>query len=194
MNKTNNEIFGWFGPSHQQVYTDIISQTQKGDHILEIGCLLGKSTHYLATLLKGKEVTLHCCDLWEASQASSHREYCEAFEKEYGKNLLEEFKKNINSFDFIKYYKISSTQVFKKLNNIKFKYIYIDGSHKYETVRLDIINSLANIREDGIIAGDDYFSQNSGVKKAVDEIFGDNVSFYGEHYKSWVFDVQKNKK
>jgi len=184
-------IFGWFGPGQQKIYNEILSNVQHGGRVLEIGCLLGKSTHYLANLLKDKEVELYCCDPWESSTASSGEQYCKMLEAKYGKDLYFEFKKNVSEFDFIKPYKMTSSEFFKNLSpDIKFDRIYIDGSHEYEFVKSDIIESLKCIKEDGIIAGDDHPSP--GVFKAVKEIFGTSVEL-DKSPRQWVFDVVKNK-
>ena len=51
--------------------------------------------------------------------------------------------------------------------------IYIDGDHRYEAVKNDIKAWLPKVKPGGIVAGHDYGWD--GVKKAVDEIFGDQV-------------------
>jgi len=184
-----NDIFGWFSSQHKKVYRNVLSEAPVDGHILEVGCLFGKSTLYLANLIKHKNITLHCCDLWESETASSIPAYRRKFEEEYGKDLYPVFKKNLSGYDFIEANKMSSTEFFSNLNNdFKFSRIYLDGCHDYEIVKLDIINSLWHIREDGIIAGDDYADD---VAKAVDEIFGNSVQFSSP--RQWVFDIRKNK-
>ena len=186
------EIFGWFGEYHQAVYRDILSEVESGDNILEIGCLLGKSTHYLSSIIKERGATIYCCDLWESMTASAVEKHCADFEMRYGKDLYPEFKKNLQEFDFIKAYKMSSTQFFNCLlgKDIKFKRIYLDGSHEYDIVRTDIINSIMCVTEDGIIAGDDYTIP--GVSRAVRDVLGNaDITYCGE--RQWIFDIAKNK-
>lgn len=53
--------------------------------------------------------------------------------------------------------------------------IYIDGSHKYEDVKADILYWRNKIKVGGIISGHDYYLINSpkhveGVKKAINEV------------------------
>jgi hypothetical protein len=53
-----------------------------------------------------------------------------------------------------------------------FDWIYIDGNHKYEFVKLDLEMFLPKVKLRGIVAGDDYASPGwwqDGVTKAVDE-------------------------
>ncbi len=51
--------------------------------------------------------------------------------------------------------------------------VFIDGDHRYDYVKMDIDNSKPLIREEGILCGDDYCTDEyPGVTKAVVEIFG----------------------
>lgn len=56
--------------------------------------------------------------------------------------------------------------------------VFIDANHEYSQVRKDILNWLPKVRRGGLLAGHDY-DQNipmfSGVKQAVDEIFGRKI-------------------
>jgi Methyltransferase domain len=56
--------------------------------------------------------------------------------------------------------------------------VFIDANHEYAQVRKDILAWLPKVRSGGLLAGHDY-DQNipmfSGVKQAVDEIFGRKI-------------------
>jgi predicted O-methyltransferase YrrM len=56
--------------------------------------------------------------------------------------------------------------------------VFIDANHEYLEVRKDILSWLPKVRRGGLLAGHDY-DQNipmfSGVKQAVDEIFGRKI-------------------
>ena len=78
--------------------------------------------------------------------------------------LLKKFKENINII------KGDSNQILKKINPEKFDYVFLDGGHKYETVKNDLENLTQVIKKNGTILCDDYnLSYAPGVKKAVDE-------------------------
>lgn len=72
----------------------------------------------------------------------------------------------------LKFYNMSFVDFFN-INTEKYDFIYIDGSHKYEDVKSDILNCLKILKKNGILSGHDYNSTCPGVIKAVDEIFGD---------------------
>ena len=83
-------------------------------------------------------------------------------------NLLKKFKNNINII------KGNSNNILK--NNIEnFDYVFLDGGHKYETVKNDLINLKNVIKNNGIILCDDYdLSYAPGVKRAIDEFIVTN--------------------
>ena len=77
--------------------------------------------------------------------------------------LLKKFEKNINII------KGNSNNILKEIPN-KFDYVFLDGGHKYETIKNDLNNLTQVINNDGIILCDDYnLSYAPGVKKAIDD-------------------------
>jgi len=78
--------------------------------------------------------------------------------------LLIKFKNNINIV------KGNSNLVLKEINLQQFDYVFLDGGHKYETVKKDLEFLTQVINNNGIILCDDYdLAYAPGVKKAVDE-------------------------
>ena len=78
--------------------------------------------------------------------------------------LLLKFEKNVNII------KGNSNLVLKEISLNKFDYVFLDGGHKYETVRNDLENLTKVINNNGRILCDDYnLSYAPGVKKAIDE-------------------------
>ena len=77
--------------------------------------------------------------------------------------LLKKFEKNINII------KGNSNMILKEIPS-KFDYVFLDGGHKYETVKNDLKNLIQVINNGGIILCDDYnLSYAPGVKKAIDD-------------------------
>ena len=77
--------------------------------------------------------------------------------------LLKKFEKNINII------KGNSNTILKEIP-IKFDYVFLDGGHKYETVKNDLINLTQVVNKGGVILCDDYdLTYASGVKKAIDD-------------------------
>jgi predicted O-methyltransferase YrrM len=88
--------------------------------------------------------------------------------------------------DKINLIKNESVDESKNYPNEFFDVIYIDASHEYESVKLDIISWLPKLKKSGIICGDDYVLGWPGVIKAVNEIFGEeNINTIG-HQQWWI--------
>ena len=78
--------------------------------------------------------------------------------------LLKKFQKNVNII------KGNSNKVLKKINVNKFDYVFLDGGHKYETVKKDLENLTQIVNNNGTILCDDYdLSYAPGVKKAIED-------------------------
>ena len=85
------------------------------------------------------------------------------------KNLLKKFIKNIRIIQG------NSNEVLKKISLNEIDYVFLDGGHKYETVR-DDLNCLSKIiNNNGIILCDDYnLTYAPGIKIAIDEYVDKN--------------------
>ena len=82
--------------------------------------------------------------------------------------LFEKFKKNINIIEG------NSNKVLKEISLEKFDYVFLDGGHKYETVKNDLENLSKVINNNGLVMCDDYdLSYAPGVKKAIDNFVSD---------------------
>ena len=78
--------------------------------------------------------------------------------------LLRKFEKNINII------KGNSKDVLKEINLDEIDYVFLDGGHKYETVRNDLENLTQIVNNKGTILCDDYnLSYAPGIKKAINE-------------------------
>ena len=78
--------------------------------------------------------------------------------------LLRKFEKNINII------KGNSNDVLKKINLDGIDYVFLDGGHKYETVKNDLENLEQIVNNKGTILCDDYdLSYAPGIKKAIDQ-------------------------
>ena len=83
--------------------------------------------------------------------------------------LLKKFKGNVNII------KGNSNEVLKEIQTEVFDYVFLDGGHKYETVKNDLKNLIQVVNNNGTILCDDYnLSYAPGVKKAIDEYVLDN--------------------
>ena len=84
-------------------------------------------------------------------------------------NLLDKFKKNINII------KGNSNNVLKEINLNEIDYVFLDGGHKYETVKADLDILKKVVINKGVLLCDDYnLTYAPGVKRAIDEYVDSN--------------------
>ena len=85
--------------------------------------------------------------------------------------LLSKFEKNVSII------KGNSNNILKNINLDEFDYVFLDGGHKYETVKEDLNNLTKVVNNNGVILCDDYdLTYAPDIKKAIDE-FTANKNF-----------------
>jgi hypothetical protein len=85
--------------------------------------------------------------------------------------VLRRFRSGIDS-KVVEVHRQASAECSARFPNDYFDWIYIDGDHQYEFVKLDLEMYLPKVKPQGLIAGDDYGAPGwwqDGVSKAVDE-------------------------
>lgn len=121
----------------------------------EIGVYEGYFSKVLLDTIPNLE--LLCVDSWHK------RQYMPAYE--IAKETLSGYNATI-----VKKFSVDAA---KDVPDESLDFVYIDGDHKYESVKEDIEAWAPKVREGGIVSGDDYYkfkkSGNTGVIDAVDE-------------------------
>ena len=159
-------IQGWF--SFPKLYSTMV-QTYDDAKFVEVGTWLGRSAAYMATEIanSAKNIKFFCVDTWEGSAEHKARGITEQ------RNLYVEFLTNIQPVqNFITPYRMMSHEAALLFADESLDFIFIDASHDYENVMIDLKSWYPKVKRGGAFAGHDYPAW-SGVKKAVDEFFTD---------------------
>ena len=170
--KSINDIFGHF--NFQQIYSEEVDRAGDGDNFLEIGCLYGKSTAYLANAIKksGKNITLYVIDTFKGSGHTPVVPF------------LIQFKANMEVhglLDIIKIYEGTSDSFSSSFDDGFFDFIYVDGDHN--NIKSDILNYLPKVKKGKTFAGHDY--QHPVVRRCVNEMLGrEDLNF---QLNTWIF-------
>ena len=158
---------------NQDFITDLIIK-HNYKRVLELGTHKGTSGE---SILKGLEITkgeyFHTVDIMDVNSKDTPKW------AKYGPYVLPKDKfKNYNTFYF--FHKDGSDVFFEANNNLKFDFIFIDGSHKKDYVKRDIINSFNCLEDGGQILLHDYFQDGlpkwegrkaiMGIWEAVEEL------------------------
>lgn len=185
----HKHIQGWF--SFPVFYTNLVSQSKDGYHFVEIGTWKGKSACYLAVeiLNSGKKIKFDCVDTWNGSEehtdpTSSHYEPLLMTPD----GLFNHFLENIKPVsDFINPIRKPSKEAAQLYEDESLNCAFIDASHDYENVCIDINSWLPKIKKGNILAGHDFF--HAPVKDALNDLLGlNNVIDCGESV--WVYKVK----
>lgn len=145
-------IDGWMSDLELEFLAETASNS---NFILEIGSYEGRST---AAMLDNSKANVWCIDPWNESDDNGERVYEKFNEntRRYSRRLIV-FRMKFDCF-------------INLFPNVNFDFIFVDGDHKYESVKFDIEQSLKLISPRGILAGHDYSLSWPDVVKAVDEL------------------------
>jgi predicted O-methyltransferase YrrM len=159
------DLYGWFPEENEKILSELIKQLNIKT-VVEIGCFLGKSTKFFVD----QGCTVISIDTFEGAKDLNN---CEEVKKRLP-NLRDQFLYNLKALgieDKVTVYTGTSEQAYDDVYYICGDLIFVDGSHEYEDVSLDIKMWLN--RAGKIICGDDYSEHHPGVRRAVDELLPD---------------------
>ena len=177
----------WTGISQKQlngakIYAnrwDWVSSLSKGLDIVEVGVGSGDYSYHMMQEIKPNSLTLidkYDQDDPELARPGKVRRY-------YGIDHYDFIKNKFNSYTNVRLIKNNSANALIKLieDGEKFDMIYIDASHLYDDVAKDILYARQLIRDNGILAINDYVGyvncDKYGVIKATNEFL--------EKFKDW---------
>lgn len=147
---------------------------------LEIGTFEGRSAVFIGELHNVKEIT--CVDTFSGSDEHDNIDFDLVY-----KNCIENLSNLRIPHNLIK----DKSENFFKNNNKKFNLIYIDGSHFYDDVKKDFINSMKCLEDGGILICDDFYwffyknKQQNPISAILDcyEIFNKNLDILFVHHQ-----------
>ena len=160
--------------------------------IIEIGCWEGYSTYNLTN--KVFPENLECVDHWKGniheSKVTGKTHITEDILRE--RNVYDTFINNMNKLTNHNY-TIHNMDCFNYLRTLKekVKFVHIDASHDYYSVKNTLQLLIPLMVDNGIICGDDFYTSNTeelhgGVQRAVKELLPnyrskDNLFYYQHH-------------
>lgn len=153
-------ILGWMSPGE---LLWLANRATENNHIVEFGSYHGRSTRALADNCSGR---VWAVDPWDGdypAQAGTSVEYVNTY-------CYPEFCANLA--DLIASKRVVPHRGFSYSFHLPYTVdmVFIDGDHRYETVKKDIDVALGMLRTGGLICGHDY--NWPSVAQAVDEKLG----------------------
>ncbi|KKK61572.1 hypothetical protein LCGC14_3012980 [marine sediment metagenome] len=173
------EISTWF--YYQPYYQRIAKMVQEPDNFrkfMELGTYKGNSICYLADKISEygelDEVEICTIDTFNPTSTSSNTWKREKDLKEMCFNNIEK----LGMSDVVNVLVGSAHDYAKDCEDDYFDFVFIDADHKYESVKQDIDDWYPKVRKGGILAGHDYAQSQHGIRKAVDDRFGNKVETF----------------
>lgn len=160
------DIKGYFGPDQRRLYDEVIATAPPGFAMVEIGCFQGRSTCYAATLIRrlNRPITLWAVDHFRGSR--EHR----GLPREGLENVFRGNLKRAGVARFVNILAMDSAEAAARMADRTLDFVFIDASHDYESVKIDIMAWRPKLKAAGLLAGDDYVPGWPGVVRAVDEL------------------------
>jgi GR25 family glycosyltransferase involved in LPS biosynthesis len=171
----------WF--TYPNLYKKAVREALPGSKFVEVGSWKGKSSAFMAVEIanSSKNIEFYCIDTWEGSTEHQDMGNLESLYATFIQNMM----------PLVDYYvpiKTTSLKASALFEDESLDFVFIDASHEYDDVRNDITAWLPKIKNNGIIAGHDYYTNSNhhpGVKKAVDEIFDTDELIFDE--SCWIY-------
>jgi len=168
-------------------YVAKIVHDNKFKKCAEIGVFRGATSRRIWKLDCVKE--MYCIDPWSRKANDIIYKGVSHLEKFKGKIMVDSSQEELTKILLgllceappkVYFIRKTSREAASEFEDGELDFVFIDAIHFYEYVKEDIELWLPKIRTGGIIAGDDYglekFNEiDGGVKRAVDEAFGDRV-------------------
>lgn len=169
-----SEIEGWMT---DEELTWLAKTAKDKKLIVEFGSHCGKSTRALADNSPEGAIVI-AVDPWSGDYFDESGKKVEVL----GGSRFNDFQQNLfNHIATGKVLPVRKLSTEFQLDHSKADFVFIDGDHRYETVKLDIANALSMIgKNGGIVAGHDYNHEEwDGVARAVHEFFGTDINLVG---------------
>lgn len=181
MTSVLGDIPGWF--DFDDLYLRAIKEAPDKARFLEVGCLLGASTAFMAQAIidSKKDISFTAIDLWD-------RQLLDYVNPEwYGdKTPLQAFKDNLTKrgvIDRVNFVQGGSLQLAEMFRNESLDFVFFDSDHSEAHLSKEIVTYLPKMKKGSIMAGHDFNNgQWPGVKIAVERQFGTS---YERMRSSW---------
>jgi predicted O-methyltransferase YrrM len=157
MNHFWHEIKGWVGDT--PTYRKALDRAKDGDHFVELGAYLGRSTAFMAVEIanRGLEITFDSIDNFVGIPGH-----------EADGDIYTNCVKNLERVkDYVNIIKSDTISAAEEYEDESLDFIFVDAAHDYDSVIQDLRAWYPKLKPDGLFAGDDYSPDWPGVVKAV---------------------------
>lgn len=170
----------WF--TYPEFYSSVVKNFPDDSRFVEVGCWRGRSACFLGVEIhnSGKKISLDCVDTWKGS------------EEHIGYSILEDdglYKEFLGNIEPIKHIinplRMTSLEASSLYEDESLDFVFLDASHKYEDIKMDMEAWYPKVKKGGIFSGHDYPTWQE-VVKAVDEFFHTRKLDFSSKEYCWI--------
>ncbi len=158
--------------------------------VVEVGSYIGISAQRLSRgILKYKrKAKFYCIDTFKGTKGlkPNGHGHSEMYYMYRNRDVQAIFEKNMREYPH-KTLVMDSIEAAKLFNDESIDFLFLDANHFYRAVKADSKAWWPKIKEGGRFTGHDYHDSRYGVKKAIDELFGNKVKVVART----IWEVQK---
>ena len=145
------EYPNWFAGAQHNFETHLTQFKGKPDlKFIQVGVFTGDATVWLLdNILTNKSSVLIDVDTWQGSDEEEHKKI--DFE-----GVFSYYETRTQGYPNLVVFRCKSEDYLPTVKENTVDFIYIDGNHTEEAVRLDIVNSWTLLKSGAILAFDDY--------------------------------------
>ena len=176
----------------QDIYSEMVNIAENNFWHVEVGAWRGKSSAYLATEINnsGKNIKFDVIDTWEGSKGDKDEQWHNNVIQSLDVSLYEDFLRNINPVKHIINPIVGrSTDIANNYKDNSLDFVFIDAAHDFDNIKADIEAWFRKVKIGGYIGGHDYNGYWTGVKRAVNWYFDNDIEV---RLNSWLHKKQDN--
>lgn len=160
-----SDIPGWFNPIDQAAFAwtlEFQSRTEPPGNVVELGVFKGKSAVLIGSHVRRNEV-FFACDLFDDIEVSSAVDPQEQGFFRTQSLTQAEFERNYLSFhrDLPRIVRGPTSVICDFVADRTARFVHVDAGHTYNLVREDTASARKMLRENGVVAFDDYIKVNT---------------------------------
>lgn len=192
LNSSLSKLEGWFSPLQcAELFLQIVSSVQTNSKIVEIGSWKGRSSVFASHAAYLSHSKLYCVDTFKGNrgEGEQHATVIEALKS----NIFEQFQKNIQTFGCpnVVVCRGESSVIARNWDLGQIDFLFIDGSHDYESVIQDLSSWVPLLRPGGVVCGDDWNIEeiphlNGSVRQAFNDFFKREKPSEGIFERFWI--------
>lgn len=160
--------------AESEILEGAAKQVPPGGTVVELGCLHGAgSSRAIGRGLAhaGNRARHICIDLWDESFYARRPDKMPRLRKRFGNlTLLQMFESNMRAYPHVTM-RMDSVPAAREFADGTVDMIFIDSDHSYEHVRDELKVWLPKMKPGAVMHGHDYWDEEPGVIKAVNEVF-----------------------